>query len=212
MKLPNSQALTIADPPPLRCCLLTGGSSRRMGTDKALLPHPDGGTWLSRTLQRLAALGEPITLCSGHPNHRRLAHRLQPSLGVPVVTTSEPESGQGPLHSLAHLMALHGGERLLLCPVDMPWLDERSLEVLRDSARLALERVHVADDGVRQQYLLGVYPASAVLRRSLQRWLAAGHRSMEGWLAQQAVSSVRLPAGALRNCNHPADWAAPTPG
>jgi molybdopterin-guanine dinucleotide biosynthesis protein A len=191
-----------------------------MGTDKALLPHPDGGTWLGRSLARLAALGAPISLCSGHPEHLRLARELQPALGVPVATVCEPEPGQGPLPALAHLMALHGDERLLLCPVDMPWLDGTSLQILRDSARGAPQRVHLADDGLRLQYLLGVYPASGALRRSLQQWLAAGHRSMRGWLAQQPVSSVRLPAGALRNCNHPHDWApgsvvrpaAPTPG
>ena len=41
---------------PLRCCLLSGGASQRMGTDKALLPHPEGGTWLERSLRLLLSL------------------------------------------------------------------------------------------------------------------------------------------------------------
>ncbi|MEB3183382.1 MAG: NTP transferase domain-containing protein, partial [Cyanobacteriota bacterium] len=61
-----------AEPPgpslaPLRCCLLSGGESRRMGRDKALLPHPEGGTWLERTLRLLAQLESPITVLSRHP-------------------------------------------------------------------------------------------------------------------------------------------------
>ena len=46
-----------AAPGSLRCCLLSGGDSRRMGRDKALLPHPEGGTWLERSLGLLAAGG-----------------------------------------------------------------------------------------------------------------------------------------------------------
>ena len=57
--LPNAGAS-----PTLRCCLLSGGASRRMGHDKALLPHPEGGTWLSRSLLLLAQLEAPITLLS----------------------------------------------------------------------------------------------------------------------------------------------------
>ena len=43
---------------PLRSCLLSGGSSRRMGRDKALLHHPSGGTWLEHGLVTLAELGD----------------------------------------------------------------------------------------------------------------------------------------------------------
>lgn len=61
---------------PLRICLLSGGASRRMGRDKALLPHPGGGTWLERCLRLLAELQAPITLLSRHDSHLQLARDL----------------------------------------------------------------------------------------------------------------------------------------
>ena len=62
--------------PPLRACLLSGGLSRRMGRDKALLPHPQGGTWLERTLRLLLALQIPVTLFSRHKQHLHIALAL----------------------------------------------------------------------------------------------------------------------------------------
>jgi molybdopterin-guanine dinucleotide biosynthesis protein A len=81
--------------PPLRCCLLSGGASRRMGRDKALLPHPEGGTWLERQLRLLAGLGAPLTLLSGWPGHLEQATAmagLLASLGVKLELLPEARS------------------------------------------------------------------------------------------------------------------------
>jgi len=69
---------------PLRICLLSGGVSRRMGRDKALLPHPDGGSWLERCLRLLAELQAPITLLSRHDSHLQLARDLNRTLAGPL--------------------------------------------------------------------------------------------------------------------------------
>lgn len=47
-----------------------------MGRDKALLPHPEGGSWLERTLRLLQGLEIPVTLFSGHERHLKLAQEL----------------------------------------------------------------------------------------------------------------------------------------
>ena len=60
--------------------VLAGGRSSRMGRDKALLPHPHGGTWLEQSVRRLAALELPITLLSRHEAHLALATRLAEAL------------------------------------------------------------------------------------------------------------------------------------
>jgi molybdopterin-guanine dinucleotide biosynthesis protein A len=89
----------LAQPPlPLRACLLSGGASRRMGRDKALLPHPEGGTWLERQLRLLAGLGAPLTLLSGWPAHReRAAALVAPlaALGVELELLAESQAAPG---------------------------------------------------------------------------------------------------------------------
>ncbi len=189
----------------LRACLLSGGASRRMGRDKALLPHPCGGTWLEGTLSLLAGLGAPVTLLSGHPRHLVLAERLAGRLPVPLSPVREDPPHRGPLAALGRLMELHRDERLLLCPVDMPWLTPAELGDLVRAAARRPGRVHLAHDGMRLQPLLGIYPSDAPHRRSLAAALAGGELRLQGWLARIDTTAVVLPAERLRNANRPED-------
>lgn len=52
-----------------------------MGRDKALLPHPEGGTWLERTLRLLLELQIPVTLLSRHERHLQMARALNGEWG-----------------------------------------------------------------------------------------------------------------------------------
>ncbi|MFS6827336.1 hypothetical protein AAF143_10455 [Cyanobium sp. ATX-6F1] len=67
-----------------------------MGRDKALLPHPEGGSWLERSLRLLALAGAPITVLSRHPSHLDLARAIAPSLAVPLEILEEPAPWEGP--------------------------------------------------------------------------------------------------------------------
>ncbi|MCP9836208.1 molybdenum cofactor guanylyltransferase [Cyanobium sp. N.Huapi 1H5] len=193
----------------LRACLLSGGASRRMGTDKALLPHPAGGTWLEFSLVRLAALPLPITLLSHHRAHHALARPLRDGRGRPITVLEEPPPREGPLLALERLMAHHPGQGLLLCPVDMPWLETAALEALLAAAAVqaapGAAAIHLAHDGRRLQPLLGVYPAHPGRRERLGAFTAAGGRRLQDWLAGEVVVPVALPAAGLRNANTPDD-------
>ncbi|NQV10185.1 MAG: molybdenum cofactor guanylyltransferase [Cyanobacteria bacterium] len=189
-------------------CLLSGGESRRMGRDKALLPHPAGGTWLEQALRLLAQLQQPVTLLSRHPSHGTIAHQLQQREGLQLEVIVEPPPQEGPLLALTRLMAHHRGQRLLLAPVDMPWLQLDTLKQLLKAGAADPQRILVAHDGQRLQPLLGLYPASDRLRQSAETFTGQGGRSLLRWLNQtKSFSAVPLNPLQLRNANLPADWA-----
>ena len=256
-------------PPPLRVCLLSGGASRRMGRDKALLPHPEGGCWLERTLRLLAALQLPITLLSRHPEHLLLARRLgeawgrlEPDSGgllaasppsspapspcalpplqvageaevapgaktppwaglaepraeaqaargsavPPLEALAEPPPWEGPLLALHRLMQRHPQQRLLLCPVDMPWLTLEALQRLVAASEADPMVIQLAHDGERLQPLLGIYPGQACRRSALGAAIAKGERRLQTWLADQPCRALQLDTQALRNVNRPQQW------
>ena len=196
--------LTPFPPGPLRPCLLSGGDSRRMGQDKALLPHPEGGSWLERQLRLLASLGEPVTLLTRHSRHLELADRLAEQ-GIRVLQPIRESAQQGgPLRALQCLLDCYPDGRLLLCPVDMPWLQPASLARLL-AAGAEGEAIALAHDGERSQPLLGLYPATANRCSRLRHFTQAGGKRLQGWLEAEPLNLVALPADQLRNCNHPED-------
>jgi molybdopterin-guanine dinucleotide biosynthesis protein A len=200
---------------PLRCCLLSGGESRRMGRDKALLPHPEGGTWLERTLLLLGQLEAPVTLLSRHSEHLRLSCRLvdPPGQKSEILTLLEPPPWEGPLLALHRLMQQHPDERLLLCPVDMPDLSLEALQVLlAEAATEGPTRLHLAHDGQRLQPLLGLYPSSAPIRAHLAAAVERGERRLQNWLMELPCRAVPLDPRAILNVNRPqADQPADSP-
>ncbi len=189
---------------PLRCCLLSGGESRRMGRDKAQLPHPEGGTWLERTLLLLARLNAPITLLSRHRAHLERSEKLQAELktsGVALELIAEPPPWEGPLLALHRLMEHHPEQILLLCPVDMPDLSLGALQALLAAADPT--RLQLAHDGERLQPLLGLYPSSAPIRAHLAAAVERGERRLQSWLVELPCQAVPLNPRAIRNVNRP---------
>ncbi|MBM5799363.1 MAG: molybdenum cofactor guanylyltransferase [Cyanobacteria bacterium K_DeepCast_35m_m2_023] len=188
--------------------MLSGGASRRMGRDKALLPHPAGGTWLEHTLRQLAALQAPITVLSRHRSHGELAEAFGLCQGLMVEAIAEPPPWEGPLLALSRLAARYPSCRLLICPVDMPGLNRASLETLVAAAAQQPELIHVAHDGERLQPLLALLPAAESWRQTLAAAIADGERRWQRWLFAQPSQPVPLAQQAMRNINTPDELVA----
>ncbi len=174
-----------------------------MGRDKALLPHPEGVTWLERSLLLLAQLNAPITLLSRHATHLELAESLNGRDAISITALAEPPPWQGPLLALHRLMQQHPNERLLLCPVDMPALTLAALHALLAAAAESPTRLHLTHDGERLQPLLGLYPSTLPIRAHLAAAVKRGERRLQSWLASQPSQAVPLDPGAIRNVNRP---------
>ena len=191
-------------PTDLKACVLSGGGSRRMGRDKALLPHPSGGVWLSVLVNQLCALALPVVVVSGHSAHHQL---LRGRAGVDLLV--EEPAGLGPLHALGQLVAAEPQQAAwLVVPVDMPLLSAALLERLIQVWSLDPDQAAVADDGQRLQPLLGIYPASDVFASTLREQLSQGDRRWLHWLERIPHRAVQLPADQLRNVNAVSDLAA----
>ncbi len=120
-----------------------------------------------------------------------------------LIALAEPPPWEGPLLALHRLMQRYPEQRLLLCPVDMPWLTRQVLRTLLQAAAEQPQRIHLAHDGERLQPLLGIYPSSAPIRSHLAAAVSGGERRLQGWLATQSIRTVPLDPDAIRNVNRP---------
>lgn len=192
--------------PRLQVCLLCGGDSRRMGRDKALLPHPDGGVWLTAMVDQLLPLECPIQVVSRHQAHAdQLAHCSQ------VRVLLEPPPRNGPLNALGRVLPSTPGQALLVLPVDMPRLRTDTLQELIMAWQTRPDRIAVAHDGKRFQPLLAVIPSGPPFQTALIEHLNAGQWRWFDWLDRLPLQAVRLPSDALLNANRPEDLAALKP-
>jgi molybdenum cofactor cytidylyltransferase len=137
--------------PALCGLILAAGASKRMRTDKALLPWPpdksDGSilttrlpsTLLAAQIAALRPFTEKVIVVAG-----KNAERLMPvaeACGAAMVVNPEPERGQfSSLQTGLRAVLERGFEAAMITPVDSPPLSEGSLEKLCAAFEQALAR------------------------------------------------------------------------
>jgi molybdopterin-guanine dinucleotide biosynthesis protein A len=107
--------------------VLAGGASRRFGSDKALLPWPDGPTLLDHAVRRLARVCADVTILSGRG-------RRYPDRGIAEILDA-PE-GDAPLAGILAALEATPHPFGLFLAVDLPLVPEA---LLRHLVHLAVE-------------------------------------------------------------------------
>lgn len=165
--------------------ILAGGSSTRMGRDKALL-EIGGVPLLVRTARLLEPLAASVTVV-GTPD--RYAH-----LGLRVVPDDYP-AGTGPLGGIATALRISTAEWNLVAGCDLPYLSEEWLDWLM--ARALASRA----DAIVPETPQGLEPLCAMYRSRCATTLAAavakGVRKVTDGFAGLAMERIT-----------PADWGA----
>ena len=168
--------------------LLAGGQSRRMGTDKALLPIGTG-TLLDHMLTKLHALDiAEVVICRNAPG-------CLPDL-LP---------GLGPLGALHSLSRQYPGRDLLVVPVDMPLLSAATLAALLAARHESRQPRHY------QGYLLPLWlPLASAAIRAIETRVtdAAADRSLAALLRDLSAETLPLhgPEAEFANVNAPVEW------
>ena len=183
--------------------ILAGGNARRMGgVAKGLLPM-QGRSMIAHAIARLGPQVGEIMISANSADYDRLG------LSVVHDLVADPISGRaGPLAGLHAGLLACATPWLVTVPCDAPFLPPDLVGRLA-SARSASRqsRLFVAESprGLEPGFLL----CHVSLADDLGRWLAAGGRKAQAWLAEQSALAVEFPdAHAFANINTPEELAA----
>lgn len=183
-------------------CILAGGQSRRMGTNKALLPF-QGEPLIARVARRLAARFDQVVVVTNTPE-------VYAFLGLPMVGDRAP--GLGPLAGIEAGLAASRHRAAFFTACDMPFLDPdlaAHLVALAQEADAVVPVVGGQPEPACAAYTRDCLPAVAAQ-------LDAGELKIAHFFARVRVRYVTEdelrafgpPEVLFFNCNTPADLAA----
>jgi molybdenum cofactor cytidylyltransferase len=122
--------------PVIPAVILAAGLSTRMGRDKALLPIPGGGWFLSRLARTFLEAGcsEVIAVVGPGVEGRVADAMAREGLVVGLVINPDPSRGQlSSLHEALRRFDLVAPRALLMCPVDQPLVSPRTVRLVIDA-------------------------------------------------------------------------------
>ena len=181
--------------PPFSGVVLTGGRSRRMGTDKAFVVV-DGRPMVLRVAAALQGAGAAEVLAVGGDGPALAA------LGLDA--RADPRQGEGPLGGILSAFEVVAHDVVVVLATDLAWIDAAT--VARLVHALGERAVAVARTG-RREPLCAAWRASASgdeLTRAYDGGERAVHRAMDR-LDAAAVAEVAVTPGLVANANTPAD-------
>src|SRR5918994_5153663 len=178
---------TNPDRAPLSAAALAGGQSRRMGTDKALLPLvPGGQPMLGVVLERLSAVADDTFVVAD--DQARYS-----ALGVRVVPDLSPQVGA--LGGIQAAIAWSAHEHCLAVACDMPFLSLPLLRRMADEPRdydvlvpLIPGESRQRDDGLVYQTLHAIYSKRCL--PFIERRIAEGKKQVVSFFADVRVRTL----------------------
>jgi len=184
-------------------CVLAGGQSTRMGTDKALL-ELNGKTLIAHAIEKLSGF-EEIIISAADPNDYAFT-------GIRVVPDDQP--GLGPLGGFISVLKAIDSEYVCFRPVDAPLIPAKLHTLLLESC--------VGKDAAVPTHKKSVEPLIACVAKSalpvLERQIASGkHKASDAFSlldtsfiyldSKEMLRDLGNPKEYLINANDPAAFA-----
>ncbi len=186
--------------------ILAGGHSRRMGQNKALLPHPGNQsiTFVEHLVSILTTLYLEVLIVTQNEAHTT-GYTLP---GVRVVFDQVPD--HGPLMGLYSGLRAITTQRALVVAVDMPFVQPALLSFLL--AQPLTESMLVPRVNDIPQVLLALYPRSIV--PFIEECLRQGRRDPRSlleiapvqYIAEEQLRQVDAHLRSFINVNTPEEW------
>ena len=174
---------------PLSLVVLAGGSSRRMKTDKALLPVPRG-TLIEHILHQLERFFQETLISVSDPRKFTFLDRR---------LVVDPEPGLGPLMGIKTALAASKSEKNFVIACDIPAIDFEFLNQLICAGKSNEIAVSQSTDG-RVEPLFAVYSKSTVPR--MEQLLNSGIHSILPLLDVCRTQHVRMSSASwFKNLN-----------
>lgn len=179
--------VTNPDRAPLSAAALAGGQSRRMGTDKALLPLVAGGQpMLSVVLERLSMVAdETIVVADERARYADLGVRVVPDLSRHV----------GTLGGIQAAIAWSAHEHCMVVACDMPFLSLPLLQRMAEEPRdydvlvpLIPGESRQRDDGLVFQTLHAIYSKRCL--PFIEKRIAEGRKQVVGFFDDVRVRTL----------------------
>lgn len=174
--------------------MLAGGKSKRMGSNKSLLPLL-GKPLIQHVCEQIRPCFDELLIAGG--SSRRFSF-----LDVPVIQDEVP--GQGPLRAIVSALAVSRHDLNFVIACDIPCVNKALLRNLLRQARGCDCVVPVTIEG-HYEPLFAVYRKSAL--PAMRRALEDGERRVVAALSRCRVKTVQIPpSDEIKNINTMDDY------